>query len=107
MWGHCNASARHVWFNLELTKRPLQCIAYIDPHELAHLVERRHDDRFMALMAACLPHWRQHRAVLNGSLWRLGSAATYEAHAPTMPRAVLRRHARVGKQNAPTGGALA
>jgi len=66
-WGSCNASARRVWFNLELSKKPVQCIEYIVVHELAHLVERRHDARFTALMDACLPHWRQQREVLNGS----------------------------------------
>ena len=66
-WGSCNASARRVWFNLELAKKPLPCIEYIVVHELAHLVERRHDDRFTALMDACLPAWRQQREVLNGA----------------------------------------
>ena len=66
-WGSCNVSARRVWFNLELSKKPAQCIEYIVVHELAHLVERRHDDRFTALMDACLPAWRQQREVLNGA----------------------------------------
>ncbi|MEP7300418.1 MAG: nucleotidyl transferase AbiEii/AbiGii toxin family protein [Caldimonas sp.] len=37
-WGSCNASARRVWFNLELAKKPVQCIEYIVVHELAHLL---------------------------------------------------------------------
>ena len=66
-WGSCNASARRVWFNLELAKKPVQCIEYIVVHELAHLVERRHGDRFTELMDDCLPRWRQQSGLLNGS----------------------------------------
>ena len=66
-WGSCNAAARRVWFNLELSKKPVQCIEYIVVHELAHLVERRHDARFVALMDARLPGWRQARELLNQS----------------------------------------
>lgn len=66
-WGSCNASARHVWFNLELAKKPVQCIEYIVVHELAHMLEKRHNEQFMALMDRHLPHWRQHRAMLNAT----------------------------------------
>ena len=66
-WGSCNSAARRVWFNLELAKKPVACIEYIVVHELAHLVERRHDDRFTALMDGCLPRWRQQRELLNRS----------------------------------------
>ena len=66
-WGSCNATARRVWFNLELAKKPPQCLEYIVVHELTHLVERRHNDRFLALVSACMPQWRHHRYVLNRS----------------------------------------
>jgi predicted metal-dependent hydrolase len=64
-WGSCNVSARRVWFNLELAKRPVQCLEYILVHELVHLLERHHNERFTALMEAHLPQWRQYRQMLN------------------------------------------
>lgn len=64
-WGSCNAADRRVWLNLELAKKPVSCIEYIIVHELAHLVERRHDDRFTALLDSCLPNWRHLRELLN------------------------------------------
>lgn len=64
-WGTCNPDARRIWLNLELAKKPSQCLEYILVHELTHLVERHHDDRFIALMNRHLPNWRQHRQVLN------------------------------------------
>jgi predicted metal-dependent hydrolase len=64
-WGACNAQARRLWLNLELAKKPVQCLEYIIVHELVHLIERHHNDRFIALMDKHLPHWRFHRQDLN------------------------------------------
>jgi predicted metal-dependent hydrolase len=66
-WGSCNIPARRVWFNLELAKKPVQCLEYVVVHELAHLLERRHNARFKALMDLHLPQWRQRRELLNSS----------------------------------------
>jgi predicted metal-dependent hydrolase len=64
-WGSCNPSARRIWLNLELAKTPIQCLEYIVVHELTHLLERHHNDRFVALMDVHLPHWRRDRDMLN------------------------------------------
>jgi predicted metal-dependent hydrolase len=64
-WGSCNIAARRVWFNLELAKKPTQCLEYIVVHELLHLQERHHNDRFTALMDANIPLWRHSRDMLN------------------------------------------
>jgi predicted metal-dependent hydrolase len=64
-WGTCNPEARRIWLNLELAKKPSQCLEYILVHELTHLVERHHNDRFISLMNRHLPNWRQHRQILN------------------------------------------
>src|ERR1039458_447809 len=49
-WGTCNADARRIWLNLELVKKPVQCTEYVLVHELVHLLERHHTDRFVAIM---------------------------------------------------------
>ena len=64
-WGTCNIAARRIWLNLELAKKPLECLEYIVVHEMAHLVERYHNDRFRELMDGLMPQWRLHRAELN------------------------------------------
>ncbi|MBS0308777.1 MAG: M48 family metallopeptidase [Proteobacteria bacterium] len=66
-WGSCNPDAGTVRFNSELAKKPLQCLEYIVVHELTHLLERRHNASFIALMDAYMPHWRQYRTMLNAS----------------------------------------
>lgn len=66
-WGSCNVDARRVWFNLELAKKPPQCLEYIVVHELVHLLERHHNERFTALMDGFLPNWRSSRGSLNSA----------------------------------------
>ena len=64
-WGSCNAEARRVWLNLELAKKPAACLEYILVHELVHLLERHHSERFRELMDVLMPSWRIHRDELN------------------------------------------
>jgi predicted metal-dependent hydrolase len=66
-WGACNVDARRIWLNLELAKKPVQCLEYIMVHEMAHLLERRHNDHFIELMDKHLPHWRTSRQELNAA----------------------------------------
>lgn len=64
-WGSCNADARRIWLNLELIKKPVACLEYVLVHELVHLHERHHNDRFLEWMEAVMPTWRLHRDELN------------------------------------------
>jgi predicted metal-dependent hydrolase len=64
-WGSCNADRRHILLNLELAKKPPQCLEFVIVHEMAHLLERTHNDRFFHLMDRFLPDWRTRREVLN------------------------------------------
>lgn len=57
--------ARRVWLNLELIKKPPQCLEYVIVHELAHFFERNHTEQFVALLDRMLPHWRIVRDELN------------------------------------------
>lgn len=66
-WGTCNHDARRIWLNLELAKKPMQCVEYIVVHELVHILERHHNDRFAVLMDQHLPDWRLRRDVLGRS----------------------------------------
>ena len=64
-WGSCNVEDRRIWINLELAKKPTMCLAYILVHEMVHLIEPSHNDRFRDLMDAFMPQWRLHRDALN------------------------------------------
>lgn len=64
-WGACTVEARRIWLNLELAKKPVQCLEYIVVHELAHLLERYHNERFTIIMEEHLPAWRVWRDMLN------------------------------------------
>lgn len=66
-WGSCSIEARRIWLNLELAKKPPECLEYIVVHEMVHLIERRHNERFRALMDRFLPDWRHRRNVLNAA----------------------------------------
>ncbi len=45
-WGTCNIQAQRIWLNLELIKKPELCLEYVVVHEMVHLLERKHNDRF-------------------------------------------------------------
>ena len=65
MWGTCNIEEKRILLNLELAKKPEHCLEYIVTHEMVHLLERQHNDRFVAYMDRFMPQWRLLREELN------------------------------------------
>ena len=66
-WGSCNPASRSIRLNTELAKKPRECLEYVVVHEMTHLLERHHNDRFVAMMDANISQWRQYRDLLNRS----------------------------------------
>ena len=64
-WGTCNLKAKRIWVNLKLARKPAQCLEYIVVHEMVHLLERKHNDRFISLMNELMPKWKFYRDELN------------------------------------------
>jgi predicted metal-dependent hydrolase len=64
-WGSCNRETGHIWFNIELVKKHPLCLEYLVVHEMTHLLERGHGERFTTLMDDFLPDWRSRRDALN------------------------------------------
>lgn len=64
-WGGCNHRAGHIRLNTELVKKPKDLLEYIIVHEMAHLLEPTHSERFTALLDRHYPTWREARAELN------------------------------------------
>lgn len=65
-WGTCNTKTGKIWINLQLAKKPPECLEYIILHELVHLVEKSHNERFVSLMDKYMPMWREVKVTLNG-----------------------------------------
>jgi len=64
-WGSCNHQAGHIRLNTELVKKPKDLVEYVIVHEMAHLLEPTHNDRFIAILDKHYPTWRESRAELN------------------------------------------
>ena len=64
-WGSCNHNKRRVWLNLELAKKPVNCIEYVIVHELIHIIVKKHDEVFFSLMEKYLPNWKNIKEELN------------------------------------------
>jgi predicted metal-dependent hydrolase len=57
-WGSCTRQGKII-LNLELIKMPPQCIDYVITHELCHLIERNHTDKFYRILALVIPEWKK------------------------------------------------
>ena len=73
--GACNHPARKIHLKTELTKKPEDLLEYGVVHEMVHLIEPNHNERFVALMTKHYPTWCEARAELNelplaAEVWR-------------------------------------
>jgi predicted metal-dependent hydrolase len=64
-WGTCNPESGRILLNLELIKKPVECIEYVLVHEWLHLIEPEHNDHFLRLLKKCFPRWRHAKDELN------------------------------------------
>ena len=64
-WGGCNHRAGNIRLNTELVKKPKDLAEYVVVHEMLHLVEPTHSERFIGLLDKHYPSWREARAELN------------------------------------------
>jgi predicted metal-dependent hydrolase len=64
-WGSCNIEEKRIWLNLELAKKPERCLEYIIVHEMIHLLERHHNEKFLSYLEHYLPNWEQLKKELN------------------------------------------
>ena len=65
-WGSCNLTDRNIRLNTDLVHHPPECLEYLVVHELVHLLEPSHNERFQAIMDGLYPFWRKYRRMLNG-----------------------------------------
>lgn len=65
-WGTCNTQTGKLWFALMLARQPRECVEYVILHELAHLYEPSHNERFKSFLDQYMPDWRQIRRQMRG-----------------------------------------
>ena len=63
-WGSCSPAGR-LTLNPHLVKVPRECIDYVLLHELCHLKEHNHSQRFYGLLERHLPQWRRKKERLD------------------------------------------
>ena len=66
-WGTCNTKTHKIWLNLQLAKKPVECLEYVILHELTHLRVKNHGPEFVAILDQYMPYWREVRKLLNDS----------------------------------------
>ncbi len=64
-WGSCNHRAGNIRLNSELAKKPPECLEYLVVHEMVHLLEPTHNQRFITTMDRFMPNWQFYRDELN------------------------------------------
>lgn len=58
-WGTCNTRDKRLWFNVQLARYAVSCTEYVVVHEMVHLHERYHNQRFYRLVAQAMPDWQR------------------------------------------------
>ena len=89
-WGTCNPEAGRIWLNSELAKKPVSCLEYVVVHEMVHLLERGHTERFRRILDRVLPGWRMHldelnRAYLGAEDWGRATSSPVASADPGAP----------------------
>lgn len=65
IWGSCSTKTGRIRINLQLAGKPEKCIEYVIVHEMCHLLEPSHNQRFHSLMSKFLPDWKERKTLLN------------------------------------------
>jgi len=64
-WGGCSPRTKNIRLNTELVKKPKDLLEYVIVHEMTHLLEPTHSERFVLLLNKHYPSWQEARAELN------------------------------------------
>jgi predicted metal-dependent hydrolase len=87
-WGTCDPDKARITLNLELAKKAPECLEYIVVHEMVHLLEKNHTERYYELMTQYMPNWQLIREELNRAplaheIWKQNGVNGQRGSAPT------------------------
>lgn len=68
-WGGCSVHGR-LTLNLQLIKTPIECIDYVILHELCHIAEHNHSEKFYRLLKQVMPNWEEVKTKLDGLVYK-------------------------------------
>ena len=63
-WGSCSTKG-NLMLNPHLIKASKECIDYVILHELCHIAEHNHSEKFWRLLTQVMPHWKEIKAKLD------------------------------------------
>ena len=64
-WGSCNCEKNTIIFNIDLAKKKDAEIKYVIIHELAHLIEKNHNEKFKKIMDYYYTKWEEYNKSIN------------------------------------------
>ncbi|MBP1630804.1 MAG: hypothetical protein H6Q15_1697 [Bacteroidetes bacterium] len=68
-WGTCNIRTKKIWLSFELAHKPIECLEYIIVHELCHLIEKNHNERFYNILHHHFPNYKMIKHKLNNFVY--------------------------------------
>ncbi len=64
-WGSCIPANNKIIISKNLIYPPFKCLEYVVLHELSHLIEPNHSQKFYNIIAEIMPDWKERKKVLN------------------------------------------
>lgn len=64
-WGSCTPAKKTIRISSRLINYSKECLEYIVVHELCHLIEPSHNQRFKKYMTLFLPDWKERKEKLK------------------------------------------
>lgn len=64
-WGSCTVDTGRIRINTRLAYYPDECLEYVIVHELCHLLETSHNQRFWSYVSEFIPDWKERKNKLK------------------------------------------
>ncbi len=65
-WGSCSPAKKAVTLNTRLMEKPVEAVAYVVLHEMAHFIVPNHSKAFYEVVEGVMPQWPIYKKMLEG-----------------------------------------